>query len=385
MKITGVSTHVLGTAWRNLTIVEVLTDEGITGLGEVRMLNHTDALHGFLREAVPRHLVGSDPFDVESLVHRMVRHDFARAGEIAMSALAILEIACWDIKGKALGLPVYKLLGGAVRDRVKAYANGWYQVERTPEEFHAAARRVVQRGYRGLKLDPFGAGMFELDAEETARSISLVEAVRSAVGSDVDIYIEMHGRFSAATAIRVAGLLAPYRPAWLEEPVPPENLKALAKVAAHTDIPIATGERLHTRFDYRDLFELQAADIIQTDITHSGGLLEAKKLAGEAESHYLLMAPHNVGGAVSTAANVHLAATTVNFAVQEYFNDFADPFVNECVPGLPAVVDGYFALPDKPGLGVELNHEVLAEHPRVPVSFNLFSAGWERRQAHAGA
>jgi galactonate dehydratase len=383
MKITGVRTHVLGTAWRNLTIVEVLTDEGITGLGEVRMLNHTDALHGYLREAVPRHVIGSDPFDVESLVHRMMRHDYARAGEIAMSALAIVEIACWDIKGKALGLPVYKLLGGAVRDRVQAYANGWYQVERTPEEFHAAARQVVDRGYQALKLDPFGAGMFELDSAETARSLALVEAVRDAVGPDVDILIEMHGRFSAATAIRIAGLLAPYRPAWIEEPVPPENLAALAKVAAHTDIPIATGERLHTRYDYRELFDLQAADIIQTDITHSGGLLEAKKLAGTAETHYLLMAPHNVGGAVSTAANLHLAATTVNFKIQEYFNDFADRYVNDCVPGLPEVVDGYFALPDAPGLGVELDHEKLAEHPRIPVDFNLFADGWERRQAHS--
>jgi galactonate dehydratase len=383
MKISEVRTHVLGTPWRNLTIVEVRTDEGIAGLGEVRMLNHTDALHGYLAEAVPRHVRGSDPFDVESLVHRMTRHDYARPGEIAMSALATIEIACWDIQGKALGLPVYKLLGGAVRDRIKAYANGWYQVERTPEEFHAAARAVVERGYRGLKLDPFGAGMFELDAEETARSLGLVEAVRDAVGPEVEIFVEMHGRFSAATAIRIAGLLAPYRPAWLEEPVPPENLKALAKVAAHTDIPIATGERMHTRYDYRELFELQAADIIQTDITHSGGLLEAKKLAGTAETHYLLMAPHNVGGAISTAANLHLAATTVNFCIQEYFNDFADPFVNDCVPGLGEVVDGYFALPDKPGLGVELDHEELARHPRVPVDFNLFAAGWERRQARS--
>jgi galactonate dehydratase len=383
VKITGINTHVLGTSWRNLTIVELLTDEGVSGLGEVRMLNHTDALHGYLREAVPRHVIGTDPLDVESLVHRMTRHDYARAGEIAMSALAIVEIACWDIAGKALGLPVYKLLGGAVRDRVMAYANGWYQVERTPEEFHAAARAVVDRGYRALKLDPFGAGMFELDAAETARSIALVEAVRDAVGPDVEILIEMHGRFSAATAIRIAGLLAPYRPGWIEEPVPPENLKALAKVAAHTDIPIATGERLHTRFDYRELFELQAADIIQTDITHSGGLLEAKKLAGAAETHYLLMAPHNVGGPISTAANVHLAASTVNFKIQEHFNDFADVFVKECVPGLPEVIDGYFPLPDTPGLGVSLNHEALAEHPRIPVSFNLFADGWERRQASA--
>ncbi len=381
MKITGIRTHVVGTPWRNLTIVEVLTDEGITGLGEVRMLNHTDALLGYLKEAFPHHVLGSDPFDIEALVHRMTRHDYARAGEIAMSALAVVEIACWDIKGKALGLPVYRLLGGAVRDKVKAYANGWYQVERTPEEFHAAARRVVQRGYLGLKVDPFGAGMFELGPEETARSLALVEAVRDAVGPEVELLVEMHGRFSASTAIRIANLLEPFKPSWIEEPVPPENLKALAKVAEHTSIPIATGERLHTRFDYRELFELQAADILQTDITHSGGLLEAKKLAGAAEMHYMLMAPHNVGGPISTAANVHLAATTINFKIQEHFNDFADPFVKGYAPGLPEVENGYFALPDKPGLGVELDRDVLARYPRADVNFNLFAEGWERRQA----
>ncbi len=384
MKITGISTHVIGTAWRNLTIVEVHTDAGISGLGEVRMLNHTDALLGYLHEAVPNHILGTDPFDVESLVHRMTRHDYARAGEIAMSALATVEIACWDIQGKALELPVYKLLGGAVRERIKAYANGWYRVERTPEEFHAAAKRVVARGYRALKLDPFGAGMFELDPEETARSLALVAAVRDAVGPEVEILVEMHGRFSASTAIRMANLLAAYRPSWIEEPVPPENLKALAKVAAHTDIPIATGERMHTRFDYRELFESQAADIIQTDITHSGGLLEAKKLAGAAETHYLLMAPHNVGGPISTAANLHLAATTVNFKIQEYFNDFADPFVADCEPGLPDVVDGYFPLPTAPGLGISLNRDAIAAHPRQRVHFNLFRPGWELREATAG-
>ncbi|HWC79030.1 MAG TPA: mandelate racemase/muconate lactonizing enzyme family protein [Pseudonocardiaceae bacterium] len=384
MKITGIRTHVLGTAWRNLTIVEVRTDEGVTGLGEVRMLNHTDALLGYFAEALPNHIIGSDPFDTESLVHRMSKLDYGRSGEIAMSAVACIEIACWDIKGKVLGLPVYKLLGGAVRDRIKAYANGWYQVERTQEEFHAAAKRVVDRGYRALKLDPFGAGMFELDAYETAKSVALVEAVRDTVGPDVEILIEMHGRFSAATAIRVAGLLKPYDPSWIEEPVPPENLKALAKVAEHTDIPIATGERIHTRFEYRELFELQAADILQVDITHSGGLWEAKKLAGTAETHYLLMAPHNVGGPISTAANVHLAATTMNFKIQEHFNDFADSYVKECEPGLPEVVDGYFPLPDAPGLGVSIDEAKLAEHPRQAVNFNLFAEGWEQRQAQRG-
>jgi galactonate dehydratase len=385
VKISGVKTHVLGTPWRNLTIVEVLTDEGITGVGEVRMLQHTDALLGYLAEALPSHVIGFDPFDVEGLVLRMTKHDYARPGEIAMSALAILEIACWDIKGKALGLPVHKLLGGPVRERIKAYANGWYQVERTPEEFHAAARAVVDKGYRALKLDPFGAGMFELDAEETARSLALVEAVRDAVGPDVEILVEMHGRFNPATAIRMARRLAPFDPSWIEEPVPPENLKALAKVAANTDIPIATGERMHTRFDYRELFELQCADILQTDITHSGGLLEAKKLAGTAETHYMLMAPHNVGGPISTAANLHLAASTVNFKIQENFNDFADSYVKACEPGVPEVVDGYFPVPTAPGLGVWLDEEELARHPRRAVSFNLFQDGWERRQAERSA
>jgi galactonate dehydratase len=385
MKISGVRTHVLGTPWRNLTIVEVETDEGVTGLGEVRMLQHTDALLGFLAEALPNHVIGFDPFDIEGLVYRMTRHDYARPGEIAMSALAVLETACWDIKGKVLGLPVHKLLGGQVRDRIKAYANGWYQVERTPEEFHAAALRVVERGYLALKLDPFGAGAFELDSEQLALSMALVEAVRDAIGPDVELLIEMHGRFSASTAIRIADRLGPLNPSWLEEPVPPENLKALAKVAAHTDIPIATGERMHTRYDYRELFELQCADILQTDITHSGGLWEAKKLAGTAETHYLLMAPHNVGGPISTAANLHLAASTVNFKIQEHFNDFADTYVKECEPGVPEVVDGYFPVPDKPGLGVSLDHDELARHPRRSVSFNLFQEGWERRQAERTA
>jgi galactonate dehydratase len=381
VKVTGVDTHVLGTPWRNLTIVEVHTDEGITGLGEARMLNHTDALLGYLTEAVPTQVSGMDPFDIEALVYRMTREVYARPGEIAMSALAVIEIACHDIQGKALGLPVYKLLGGAVRDRVKAYANGWYQVDRTPDEFAAAAQGVVARGYQAMKVDPFGPGTAEISRAEAARSVSLVMAVREAVGPDVEIMVEMHGRFNPITAIRLADELAPARPSWLEEPVPPENIAALAKVTQSVKIPVAVGERMHTRYEYRELFERQAADILQTDITHSGGLLEAKKLAGTAETHYMLMAPHNVGGPISTAANLHLAAATPNFSIQENFNDFADPYVKECQRGLPEVVDGYFPLPDAPGLGIELDHEALARYPRRQTYFNLFKDGWQHRQA----
>jgi galactonate dehydratase len=382
VKITGMRTAVVGTPWRNLTFVELQTDEGLTGVGEARMLNHTDALLGYLAESVPNHVVGSDPFEIESLVQRMYRDDYARAGEIAMSAIAVVELACWDIVGQALGQPVHRLLGGAVRDRIKAYANGWYTVEREPEEFHAAARAVVERGYRALKLDPFGAGVAELERAERIRSIALVEAVRDAVGPDVEILVEMHGRFTPAVAIGLARDLEPLAPSWIEEPVPPENLKALAKVSQRVSIPVATGERLHTRYDFRELFELQAADILQPDITHFGGLLETRKLAATAETHYMLVAPHNVCGPIATAANLHLAASTPNFKIQEHFNDFADAWVREVAPGLPEIGDdGCFPVPTAPGLGVTVDWDAVAEHPREAVNFNLFAADWHRREA----
>jgi galactonate dehydratase len=381
LKIVDVRPLVLGTAWRNLTFVVVRTDEGIEGVGEVRMINHTDALLGYLAEAVPNHVLGADPFEIEDLVGRMMRNDYARAGQIAMSGIACIETACWDIVGKALDQPVYRLLGGAVRDRIKAYANGWYTVERTAEEFHAAARRVVDRGYRALKLDPFGAGAWELTVEEQRHSLELVEAVRDAVGADVEILIEMHGRFTPSQAIRLARELEPFAPSWIEEPVPPDNLKALRKVADHVSIPIATGERIHVRHEFRELLELQAADVIQPDLTMCGGINETRKIASWAESYYVLVAPHNVGGPVSTAAALHLAAATPNFKIQEHFNDFTEAFVKEAAPGNPEIDDGFFPLPDGPGLGVTIDEDVIAEHPRSAVHFNLFQDDWQYRQA----
>jgi galactonate dehydratase len=382
MKITDIETFVVGTDWRNLTIVRLHTDEGLTGLGEARMVNHTDALVGYLREAGPRHVVGHDPFRIEELVKKMGRDDFSRAGEVMSSGIAAFETACWDIVGKAVGQPVYNLLGGPVRERVKAYANGWYRVEREPEEFHAAAKKVVERGYRALKLDPFGPGHYEMERDEKLRSVALVEAVRDAIGPEPEIMLEMHGRFSPATAIEMAKMMEPFGLGWVEEPVPPVNLKALKKAAegVPAGIPVATGERIHQRLEYREVFELQAADVIQPDISHIGGLLETRKLAAWADAYYVTIAPHNVGGQINTAAALHLAACTTNFKIQEYFNDFADPWVRETAPGLPEVVDGYFELPKDPGLGVELDEDVIAANPKKDVHFNLFAEGWEKRE-----
>lgn len=380
MKITDVITLVMGTSWRNLTFVKVETDEGLTGISEVRMNNRTDALVAYIDGAKRRHVIGSDPFNTEDLYQRMFRDDYGRAGEIVATGISVIEIACWDIIGKALNQPVYRLLGGACRDKIKAYANGWYRVERTPEEFHDAAKRVIERGYKALKFDPFGAGYYELSYEEKLKSVSLVEAVRDAVGPDVEILVEMHGRFSPYTAIEIAAELEQFKPSWVEEPVPPDNIAALAKAADSINLPVATGERLHNKYEYRELINLQAADILQPDITQTGGFLETKKIAAMGDMCYMTVAPHNVGGPVSTAIALHFAACTTNFKIQEHFNDFSEAWVKEAATGCPEVIDGYFSLPNGPGLGMKLNEDLIAQHPYREGSFNLWEDDWHKRE-----
>jgi galactonate dehydratase len=381
MRITDVRTTVVGTPWRELVFLELVTDEGLVGLSEARMVNKTSTLVACIGELAPRYVIGTDPFDVERLAWNVLRAEYGRAGEIAQSTLASFEVACWDLIGQSLNVPVWKILGGRFRDRVPAYANGWYQAERDPKAIAALARTVVERGYRALKLDPFGAASAELPAAGRRRAVEIVAAVRNAVGADVQILIEMHGRFTPATAVAVAGLLEPYDPEWIEEPVPPENATALARVRSATKLPIATGERAHTMEDMRLLIEEGLVDVIQVDLTHFGGFLAMKRLAGWADAYSLLMAPHNVCGPVGTMANVHFAIATPNYKVLEHFNDFADPWVQDLVDGAPRVdaADGCFPLPDRPGLGVRLNHDVCARHPRTGGRIRLFEEGWEKR------
>src|SRR5438445_11697798 len=225
MKISQLSLSVMGSAWRNLTFLKLTTDEGLTGVSEVRLSNRTHALLGYLDEVKKRYILGSDPFRIEHLVQRMFRDDYGRVGEICASAISLVEVACWDIVGKAANLPVYVLLGGAVRDRLKAYATAWYQVPRTPANFGRAAKAAVAKGYLALKFDPFGAGYYEMERKERLHCVSLVEAVRGAVGPDVELLIEMHGRFSPATAIRVSRDLETFEQTWYEEPVPANIVK----------------------------------------------------------------------------------------------------------------------------------------------------------------
>lgn len=381
MKITAVETLVVGTPWRELTFVEVLTDSGLRGLGEARMVNKTDTLVACIEELAERYLIGTDPFDLERLAWRVHWEDYGRVGEITQTALAALDVACWDLQGQALGQPVWRLVGGRFRDRVPAYANGWYQGDRDPDSFAAMARAVTERGYRGLKVDPFGAATAELDSRQLAGAVQIIAAIRDAVGPHVALMVEMHGRFTAATAVAVARELAPYRPEWIEEPVPPYHPHRFQQVRQHTPLPIATGERVHMISDFRELFEQGSIDIVQADMMHFGGITGLRKLAGWADAYGLLMAPHNVCGPVGTAANLHFAVACANYKVLEHFNDFADPWVNELTTGTFRVdaADGCFPLPTEPGLGVRLDRAAAGARPRTRVHFNLMADGWERR------
>ena len=381
MKITDVKTLVMGTSWRNLTFVKVETDEGLTGVSEVRMNNRTDALVAYIDGAKKRHVIGSDPFNTEDLYQRLFRDDYGRAGEIVATGISVIEIACWDIIGKALNQPVSTdCLAVPAVIRLRRMPTGGIVLSVPPEEFHAAAKRVLEKGYRALKFDPFGAGYYELSYEEKLKSVGLVEAVRDAVGPDVEILVEMHGRFSPYTAIEIAAELEKFQPSWVEEPVPPDNIAALAKAADQINLPVATGERLHNKYEYRELINLQAADILQPDITQTGGFLETKKIAAMGDMCYMTVAPHNVGGPVSTATALHFAACTTNFKIQEHFNDFSEAWVKEAATGCPEVIDGYFSLPNGPGLGMELNEDLIAEHPYREGSFNLWEDDWHKRE-----
>jgi galactonate dehydratase len=381
MKITAARTTVVGTPWRELVFLELETDTGLVGTSEVRMVSRTDTLVACLEELAPRHVIGSDPFDVERLAWNIQRAEYDRPGEVSQSALASFDVACWDLIGQSLGVPIWKLLGGKFRERVPAYANGWYQAEREASAIAGMARKVVAAGYRALKLDPFGHASAELPAAERRRAVAIVAAVRESVGSDIEIMVEMHGRFTPSTAAAVAKLLEPFDPAWIEEPTPPENPAAYRSVRAATTLPIATGERAHTMEDIRGFVEGGLVDVVQVDLTHFGGFLAMKRLAGWADAYSLLLAPHNVCGPIGTMANLHFAVATPNYKVLEHFNDFADAWVHELVDASPRIdpVDGCFVAPDRPGLGLKLDHDACARHPRTGGRIKLFDKGWERR------
>ena len=362
MKIKNYQTYVIGTPWRNLTLLVIETDSGIRGIGESRVVGKTHTVLEYLKD-IRRHIIGAEVTDIEHLYRKLTLLDFGVAGEITMTVLALVEMACWDAIGKKTNMPVYKLLGGKVQNEIKAYANGWYQMDRTPEDFNKAAKRVIATGYKALKFDPFGNGDLELTRDEFDKSISLIEAVYDATKDKAEILIEMHGRFAPHQAVEIAKEIERFRPGWIEEPCRPDDLDAIAYVRDHTSIPIATGERLYTAKQFNRLFEDRLVHIIQPDINQCGGIFEVKKIASTAESYSIMVAPHNVGGIVSTAAALHLMTTLRNGKILEHFNDFSDSQIKKAGSPYPEVKNGVFQLPGGPGWGIELNFDFIESNP----------------------
>ena len=362
MKIIDYKTYVIGTPWRNLTLLVIETDSGITGIGEARVVGKTHTVIEYLKD-VRRHIIGAEITDIEDLYRRFTHLDFGVAGEVVMTGLALVEMACWDAIGKKTKMPVYKLLGGKANNKIMAYANGWYHIERTPNDFHEAAKKVMSAGYKAMKFDPFGNGDLELTRDEFHRSISLIEAVHDATQNYAQILIEMHGRFAPHQAVEIAKAIEHLHPAWIEEPCRPDDLEAIAYVRDHTSIPIAAGERLYTAKQFNRIFENRLVNIIQPDINQCGGIFEVKKIASTAENYSIMVAPHNVGGVISTAAALHLMVTLRNGKILEHFNDFVDSQVKNAGFPYPEVVDGFFEVPEGPGWGVDLNFDFIESNP----------------------
>ena len=361
MKITDVKTFAVDCFRTNWVFVKVCTDEGIDGVGEATLEYKEKALFGAI-EHIREYLIGKNPLENEKHWFHIYRDAYWRGGAVLMSALSAVEVALWDILGKHLNVPVYQLLGGKVHDKVRIYVNGWFSGAKTPEEFGAKAKEAVKRGVTAMKWDPFGKAWLELSNHDLDTALRCVAAVREAVGDSVDLLIEGHGRFHVPTAVKIAKELEPFSPYWFEEPVPPDNLDALKQVKDKSPIAISAGERLYTRWDYKKMFDTMAADYIQPDISHAGGLMELKKIAAEAECRYLGFAPHNPSGPVANAATLQLAACCPNFSILEImYSDvvYRKDITNEAL----TYEDGYITIPDKPGIGIEINEEECLKYP----------------------
>lgn len=369
MQVTDVRTFLVhpGTA-KNLCFVKVETDAGIHGWGECYTQADRDQQIVAHVEQLKRYLVERDPTHIKHFM-QVAYDDFAgRRGAMDLySALSGLEQALWDIMGKRLGVPVYTLLGGACRDKIRVYANGWYGGAKTPEALAEKARQTVARGFTALKFDPVpGPWRTYISKDIERQAICNVQAVREAVGPDIDILVEMHRRLAPMHAVKIARAIEPYQPFWYEEPVLAENLDALAAAKRDIRIPVVTGEELYTKFEFREVFEKQAVDIINPDVCNVGGILELKEIAAMAEPYFVVVSPHNYNSTtVGLAATLQVSACIPNFLITEYFVNL-EPFGQAIATQPFEVVNSYIRLPEAPGLGIELDEAALARHPYQP-------------------
>ncbi len=379
MKITNVKTYVVdnppphygGLYW---VFIKLTTDNGVEGIGEAYSVPfHPQIVAHMIEDVCERYVIGSDPFKIERLWRIIYSSGYTQRSDLSiMGVLSAIEMACWDIIGKELNKPIYELLGGQVHEKLRSYTYLYPQkadktnVYSDPELAAERAAEYVKQGFTAVKFDPVGPysafdpRQLSLEALENAEKF--VKNVREAVGGKCDLLFGTHGQMTTSSAIRLARRLEKFDPLWFEEPVPPENIEEMARVARSTSIPIATGERLATKYEFARLLEKQAASILQMALGRVGGILEAKKIAGMAEAYYAQIAPHLYCGPIEGAANIQIDTCSPNFLIQEGIKTWSG-FHAEILKEPVSWEEGYIIPPTKPGLGVELNEEVAAKHP----------------------
>ncbi len=387
MKITDVKTFVVGNpppgfGGRYFVFLKLITDAGIEGLGEVYSLPfHPHVVEKMIKDVVERCVIGQEPYNIERIWRSVYSSGFTQHPDLSMMGiLSGIEMACWDIVGKDVNKPVYKLLGGQVHEKLRSYTYIYPKpgdktdVYADPILAAERAAEYIAMGFTALKFDPAGPYSAydgrQLSLTELERSETFVRMLREAVGTKADLLFGTHGQMTAAGALRLARRLEPYDPLWFEEPMPPDNPREMAKVARGTSIPIATGERLATKYDFVRLLEEGAAAILQMNLGRVGGILEAKKIASMAEAYHVQIAPHLYCGPVVGAANIQLATCSPNFLIQESILDWKG-FHSEILKKPIQWQDGYIIPPTEPGLGVELNEEVALKHPYTGTALHL--------------
>ncbi|MEB8386862.1 mandelate racemase/muconate lactonizing enzyme family protein [Rhodobacteraceae bacterium KMM 6894] len=362
-----------GWGGRYWILVKVSTDTGITGWGEVYAASiGPEAMRAVIEDVFERHMAGESPENIEMMFRRVYSSGFTQRPDLTvMGAFSGLEIACWDILGKARGRPVHALLGGRMNDRIRAYSylyplphHDITEFWSSPEMAAESAAALVEKGYTAVKFDPAGPytlrGGHMPSLMDIDLSVEFCRAIRGAIGNRADLLFGTHGQFSTAGAIRLGRAIAPFDPLWFEEPVPPDNVSAMAKVGAATGIPIATGERLTTKAEFAPILREGAAAILQPALGRAGGIWEVKKIAAMAEVYNAQLAPHLYAGPVEWAANIQLAASIPNLLMAETIETV---FHNDLICGGIRIEQGYITLPDAPGLGIEVDEALARAHP----------------------
>lgn len=380
IKITGVKTVVVNAELRNWIFVKVETDQdGLYGWGEASLNWKTRAVTGTVEDLTPL-ILGQDPRDIEHILRILNKHSYYRLGIIGATAISGIEHALWDIFGKSVGLPVWRLIGGKARDKVRVYTHlGLGDMRSVYETFDEGALRdkalaVVEKGYDALKVVFIPYSGFSVDIPSRRHVGRLMQVLRDAVGERVDIMIDFHGRpASIAAALQFIDELSPYAPMFCEEPVLPGDTEALRLVTERAGCPIASGERLIGFKEFEPLFRQNALHIVQPDLNHTGGILEGKRIAAAAEQAFMGVAPHNPNGPIAGAAALHFDVSTPNFVIQEEMSG-AVPWYDDVVSVPMRRTGSHWAVPDAPGLGVEINEAEAARHPFVQEPFHTRGA-----------